>query len=376
VFARLQDGAAMPTTRAVASLLLPASARARVREAFREPPDHYQLLDARLVGRLAGFLFCCAGLIATVLLALDPPTGAIGGAGWIPAGVTVASAFIFGATMVANTRPLPPVLLFGVAVSGPAMLGLLQWLSGRESSYAQLLILSVVWCAVVLPALRLAIAVAGDTIVVFLPMATGDWESEMLPERIATLGIMWALALVCFIHAQRMRNVRRTLRAEAAQADELARVDALTGLGNRRALDEELVVRVALASRTDSPLCALVGDLDGFKQVNDRFGHHDGDRILREVAFTMRDVVRAPDSCFRWGGDEFVVLLSDVTLPAAEEIADRIAATIASRCSTQDGHPVGITLGTAQHIAGQSGSRLLAIADAALLAAKSGARSA
>ncbi|WP_272477674.1 GGDEF domain-containing protein [Baekduia alba] len=354
--------------------MLQPSARARLRGALREAPDHYELLDARLVGRLAGFLFCCAGAIAALLLALDPPTGAVGGAGWPLAGATVALAFAFGGAMVVNRRAFPPVVLFGIALSGPSMLGLLQWLSGRESSYVQLLILSVVWCATVLPARRLAAAVAAGTVVVFLPMATGDWAGEMLPERIATLGIMWSLAVVCFVHANRMRDVRRSLRAEAAEADELARVDALTGLGNRRALDEELVSRVALATRTGTPLCALVGDLDGFKQINDRFGHGVGDEILTSVAWTMKDVVRAPDSCFRWGGDEFVVLLSDVGLAAAEEVADRITTTIASRCSTPDATPVSLTLGTAEHLPGQPPSRLLAIADAALLAAKPGSR--
>ena len=227
----------------------------------------------------------------------------------------------------------------------------------------------------VLPARRLAVVVACDTIVVFLPIASGDWDSAtMLPERIATLSIVWALGLVCLIHATRTRNVRRELRAEADQADELARVDALTGLGNRRALDEALIAQVALTTRTARPLSALVGDLDAFKQINDRHGHHDGDRILREVAATMRDVVRIPDSCFRWGGDEFVVLLPETDLAGAETIADRISTAVATRCATSDGAPVTLTLGCAEHLPGQPGARLLAIADAALLAAKSATR--
>jgi diguanylate cyclase (GGDEF)-like protein len=370
MFDELQDSWQEPTNGDVE----PPSARARLRDAVREAPDHHELLDTRLVGRLAGFLFCCAGLVAGILLALDPPTGAIGGMGWIPAATTVTLAFVFGAVLALNERPLAPVLLFAVALSGPLMLGLLQWLSGGESSYDQLLILSVVWCGVVLPARRLAICVAADTVVVFLPLANRDFTREMLPERIATLGIMWALAFVCLVHATRMRNVRRSLQAEAASADELARIDALTGLGNRRALDDELVARVAAAARSGHPLSALVGDVDGFKGVNDRFGHGEGDRLLSEVAFTMRDVVRAPDSCFRWGGDEFVVLLSDTALHTAEEIATRITTTIASRCFTPDGTPLGVTFGCAEHITGQPPARLLTIADAALLAAKSTAR--
>jgi diguanylate cyclase (GGDEF)-like protein len=370
LFDGLQESGPMPTIRAV----LPPPARARVRGALREAPDHYELLDTRLVGRLAGFLYCAAGGIATVLLALQAPTGAIGDAGWIPASAVVALAFAFGGAMMANQRPLPPIRLFGLALSGPVMLALLQWLTLRESAYVQLLILSVVWCGVVLPARRLLVAVAAETVVVFLPAVTGEWSSGMLAERLATTGIVWSLAAVCLVHATRMRDVRRALHAEAAEADELARVDALTGLGNRRALDEELIARASLASRTGAPLSALVGDLDGFKQVNDRFGHGEGDRILAEVALAIRDVVRTPDSCFRWGGDEFVVLLSDVDVAAAEEIAERITTTIAARCTTPAGAPVCLTLGCAERVAGHAPARLLAIADAALLAAKSGAR--
>jgi diguanylate cyclase (GGDEF)-like protein len=351
--------------------------RARAGALFREAPDHHALLDVRLVGRLAGFLYCCAGLIAAALLALHPPTAAagLGRAGWIPAGVLVTLAFVFGLLMLANRRPLPPVLLFAVALSGPLMLGVLQWLSGPGASFQQILILSVVWCGVVLPARRLFVVLACDTAVIFLPAFGDEWDARlMMPERVATLGIVWALGTVCLIHATRMRDVRRQLRLEAAQADTLARVDALTGLGNRRALDETLVRLVATAMRTGRPLSALVGDLDRFKQINDRHGHHDGDRILREVALSMRDIVRTPDACFRWGGDEFVVLLPDTPLAEAEQVADRISTTVAGRCATATGEAVGITFGCAEHVEHQTGARLLAIADAALLAAKSTAR--
>jgi diguanylate cyclase (GGDEF)-like protein len=352
-------------------------ARARAGALLREAPDHYALLDVRLVGRLAGFLFCCAGVIAASLLALRPPTAAavLGRAGWIPAGVLVVLAFVFGLLMIWNTRPLPPLLLFAVAVSGPMMLAALQWLSGADSPFEQILILSVVWCGVVLPARRLAAIVAIDTLVIFIPAFGASWDaSAMLPGRVATAGIVCALGLVCLIHANRMRDVRRSLRAEADEADTLARVDALTVLGNRRALDETLVRLVAAASRTGRPLSALVGDLDRFKQINDRHGHHDGDRILASVAGVMRDVVRLPDACFRWGGDEFVVLLPDTPLADAETVAERIAATILAGVATAGGEPVRITFGVAERVEHQTGARLLAIADAALLAAKSAQR--
>jgi diguanylate cyclase (GGDEF)-like protein len=367
----------MPTIRPVASRLLTPPARGRARQALRalrEAPDHYALIDQRRAGHLAGFLFCCAGVIAAVMLAFDPPTGPVDD-GWLPAALLILLAFVAGMAMIVNRRMMRTSQLMLVGLSGPAMLGTLQWLAGGDPAYAQLLILSVLWSASVLPPLRLAVIAGLDALVVFLPGLYGK-QDDVLAQDIATIGIVWTLAVCCAVHAERMRRIRRTLVGERLEADELARVDALTGLGNRRALDEALVTQVALAARADRPLSALVGDLDGFKQINDRFGHHDGDRILQDVTRVMRDVVRSPDTCFRWGGDEFVILLAEVDLGGAEEVGARVAAAIADRCTTPDGTPITITLGAAEHTIGQTGSRLLAIADAALLAAKAGTRSA
>jgi diguanylate cyclase (GGDEF)-like protein len=358
----------------VAFRLLPPVVRARVSGALREAPDHYELLDARLLGRLAGFLFCCAAITAALLLAFDPPTGPLGRHGWIAAALIIALALVSGGAMIVNRRVLSARMLMLIALSGPTMIGTVEWLADGRSSYGQLLVLSIVWGGAVLPPLRLVIVALADAFVVFLPVLYGHADDGMLAERLGTIGIVFTLAVVCLAHSARMRDVRRQLLGERAEADELARVDALTGLGNRRALDEALVTQIALASRTGRPLAALVGDLDRFKQINDRFGHHDGDRILREVALVLRDVVRTPDTCFRWGGDEFVILLAEVDLSAADEIGTRISDAVPARCATPDAAPVTITFGTAEHVAGQSGGRLLAIADAALLAEKAGTR--
>jgi diguanylate cyclase (GGDEF)-like protein len=263
-----------------------------------------------------------------------------------------------------------------LALSGPLMLGTLQWLAGSTSPYVQLVILSVVWSGSILHARRLLLVLLADTAVVFLPVVYGDWQSEMLNQRLTTLGITWSLALLCLVWSSHIREIRRTLDAQRVAADELARVDALTGLGNRRALDEALVAQVALAHRSGRPIAALVGDLDDFKRINDVYGHHAGDQLLRDVAAVLGEVVRRPDASFRWGGDEFVVLLGEADEAAAFDVADRIASAIRGRCATPDGTPVTMTIGTAAHAAGTVGVELLADADAALLVAKSGARSA
>jgi diguanylate cyclase (GGDEF)-like protein len=368
----LQIGRPRPTIHEVAHRPHSRRARARARAVLTQDPDHYELLDRHLIGQLAGVLYCCAGLIATVLLALNPPTHALGGMGWVPAGAITAMAFLFGLGMVLNRRVLGPELLLAIALSGPVMLGTLQWLAGSTSAYVQIIILSVVWCGVVLPGPRLILVLAVDSVMVFVPAAYGEWDPGLLPERLATIAIAWVLGFVFLVYAARQRTIRRELHGERQAADVLARVDPLTGLGNRRALDETLMAQVALAERSGRPLAALVGDLDEFKRINDAHGHHAGDILLRDVASVLRDVVRTPDACFRWGGDEFVILLAEVDEADARDVAARVASAVRERCHAPDGSPVMISLGTGLHVAGTLGTALLGAADADMLAAKGG----
>jgi diguanylate cyclase (GGDEF)-like protein len=350
--------------------LITPGARARLRAVVAEDADHYELLDRRLVGRLAGFLYCCAGLIAIALLGLNPPTQAIGGLGWVPAATITALAFLFGVGMVVNQRILGTRLLLAIALSGPVMLATLQWLAGSGSAYMQIIILSVVWCGVVLSGPRLALVLVADTAMVFLPAAYGDWNGALLPERIATTALAWVLGFVCLVYAARQRAIRRGLRAQRQAADDLARVDELTGLGNRRALDEALDVQVALAERTGRPLAALVADLDRFKDINDLYGHQAGDVLLRRVAGVLRDVVRIPDACFRWGGDEFVIVLPGSDRVTAEEVLDRMAEAVPAVCETEDGRPVTLTYGCAEFEEGMTMDDAMALADLSLLGNK------
>ncbi len=109
-----------------------------------------------------------------------------------------------------------------------------------------------------------------------------------------------------------------------------ARTDELTGLGNRRAFNEQAEQDVARALRYGEPLALLILDLSGFKRVNDRLGHAAGDDALRAVADALRATARVGDRLFRWGGDEFAVLLSHADALAARLAASRIAEAIAS----------------------------------------------
>lgn len=118
-------------------------------------------------------------------------------------------------------------------------------------------------------------------------------------------------------------------RNRAKAMEQLSNIDTLTQLRNRPYFDSKFSQDWKLCSRTHSPLSILMLDLDSFKTLNDRYGHAFGDTCLKEVASTMTKVIqRETDTLARYGGDEFVVLLPDTSLRAAEIIADKLVKNI------------------------------------------------
>jgi two-component system cell cycle response regulator len=156
----------------------------------------------------------------------------------------------------------------------------------------------------------------------------------------------------------------------------LARRDALTGLPNRRALEEELVREVARAARAAAPLSAVVLDVDRFKLVNDGHGHAAGDAVLVEIARRAALALRSGDLLGRLGGEEFAALLPGADLAAAVEVAERIRSRVAAEPIAAAGRALAVTvsLGCAALALGEDGAALLARADARLYDAKRGGR--
>lgn len=105
--------------------------------------------------------------------------------------------------------------------------------------------------------------------------------------------------------------------------------DAMTGLLNRRKVDEELTAELSRARRYGRPLAVLMMDIDHFKKVNDTHGHHAGDQVIRYVATTAKACLRTSDFMGRYGGEEFVVVLPEVGVEGAQVVAERIRAKIA-----------------------------------------------
>lgn len=114
------------------------------------------------------------------------------------------------------------------------------------------------------------------------------------------------------------------LRARLHLEHQLARTDALTGILNSRAFVEHMGYIIALAKRDKAPLSLAFIDLDDFKQINDRHGHSEGDRVLLTVGETLRESIRRTDTAARLGGDEFVLLLPVTDAAAASTLVDKI----------------------------------------------------
>jgi diguanylate cyclase (GGDEF)-like protein len=164
----------------------------------------------------------------------------------------------------------------------------------------------------------------------------------LLPRRVA-LGVACAAALVAAAAAQLATGhdprigflthsvmylyivlVTTELDRERRKLLRQSRIDDLTGFHNWRALREQLRDRIALAKRTGRPLTVLMLDLDGFKRVNDLYGHAAGNQLLRDTASFIRATTRLGDGLFRFGGDEFVILLPDTDASGGAVVAERV----------------------------------------------------
>lgn len=164
---------------------------------------------------------------------------------------------------------------------------------------------------------------------------------------------------------------------QAAQVRHLAQHDVLTGLPNRALFKELLDGAVARGRRRGTQLAALFIDLDGFKQINDSFGHDTGDDVLREVSRRLRATIRAGDRAARMGGDEFYVLADDIESPeAAARMAQRVLDALAAPLLVGgQEHALSASVGIAVFPRdGDSSEELLKRADVAMYRAKNGGR--
>ena len=153
-----------------------------------------------------------------------------------------------------------------------------------------------------------------------------------------------------------------------------ARTDALTGLLNRRALEEFAQLELKRGDRFATPLSAILCDIDHFKSINDRDGHAAGDRVIRAVGERLRAELRETDAFGRWGGEEFIAILPDTPAAAAQVLAERMRAAIEAGPVGDGGPRVTVSLGVAQRAPGGEWDLLVKAADEALYRAKAQGR--
>lgn len=162
---------------------------------------------------------------------------------------------------------------------------------------------------------------------------------------------------------------RQGLHARLATLTELATVDPVSGLFNRRYLETRLEAEVERARRQRQDLALLLIDIDDFKRVNDTRGHLEGDRILRDVADLLRDGVRIFDVCARYGGEEFVIVMPAASALVAQQVAERIRQRV-ERSFSNDSPPVTVSVGVGMLDSATTADELIDVADRALIAAK------
>ncbi|MBE0672253.1 MAG: GGDEF domain-containing protein [Anaerolineales bacterium] len=173
------------------------------------------------------------------------------------------------------------------------------------------------------------------------------------------------------------RNKQIEMDAVMVQASEVAHVDPLTFLVNRRTIIKELQDEVMRAERYHSMLSVSVVDVDNFKAVNDTFGHPIGDEVLRQVAHQLRESIRHPDMVGRYGGEEFLIILPNSDSAAASEQAARLCKQVRETVVRVKENEVNITLsvGVAQFRVGvDTWDTLLNNADNAMYEAKKNGR--
>jgi two-component system cell cycle response regulator len=175
--------------------------------------------------------------------------------------------------------------------------------------------------------------------------------------------------------AIQVKRLQDQLRDRNAELDQVSRTDALTGLHNRRHLDEVLTLRHAEARRHQEPLSLLLLDIDHFKNVNDTHGHPAGDMVLCEFAHRLSNEIRIGDIAGRWGGEEFLVILPRTDLTGALEVAERIRAAFAATPLTAGAAHITVTV-SGGCCAGpcESPEELLRLADKGLYEAKATGR--
>jgi diguanylate cyclase (GGDEF)-like protein len=212
----------------------------------------------------------------------------------------------------------------------------------------------------------LGTAITALTVWAIIPYST-------LGYRAAEIGISVDALLLSIALAEYIRRTQR----EKVQAQQLARIDMLTSLNNRRAFAEISMPLWHNAVRHQQKLCVILLDIDKFKNINDNYGHTAGDKVLQKVASVLNTIVREGDVLARWGGEEFAIMLPQTSLAQAFNMAERIRENISDLQILHDNAVIKTTvsIGVAERDDNtDSIDKLFTVADVKLYQAKESGR--
>jgi diguanylate cyclase (GGDEF)-like protein len=324
-----------------------------------------EIRDERpLAGRLTGVVYVVAPASVAALLAFPNVETH---AAWLVALIAAAAAAwgVACLTLVDWMR-FPGWAAHASTLSGVAATTVVAALTGAGDSPARLmLLLPLVFTAAFFPPAEAR---------PYFPVVVAAWSSPLLYDRDALdtdlVAEMLVVVPVCFLISFLMIEVKRQMVLLRGRADELARLDPLTGLANRRALTEALAQSVGGRRITDRG-ALLVLDVDDFKTVNTDHGHPGGDAALIAVATALRATAREIDLPARLGGDEFALIVRDADRAGMAALADRVLDAVRRADTGLPGVRLQASVGWALCPEdASSAEELLAAADRALLSAK------
>jgi len=264
-------------------------------QGIRQPGSSY-FLDVLLIAFLGAALF---------LAERTRRWGNVPRAAYILAGSLLILTWFTFLLFPAWLLPITPLLFLPILIVGSAVGGLATFLI---SALASLSLLAAWYLA----------SPGGE---VLLPNST---ISALQPFVLGQIALHQIMAILLYGFSRHNELSIKRLRQQTEKLAEMAHTDPLTGLANRRHLIEQLDREFTRARRYQRPLSLLYLDLDGFKAINDHFGHLFGDEILRNAAVSMRSVLRTTDLLARIGGDEFAVLLPETTIKGAMGVANKL----------------------------------------------------
>src|SRR4051794_12829746 len=316
--------------------------------------------DETVRARAQGGFFVFGGILALVSLLLPHATAVM------DSGIAVmgALACVSGTLLLFLPQVMPPQLLTGVLACGNLLISLgIYFTQSTTSVYALLYVWVGFQAAYFLPRSHAVAHVLGTafTYSVALACVPGADRSQRV---LLMFGVVAVIALMVVVLRERVDRL-------IARLADAARTDALTGLLNRRGFQELMEVETERALRSSRPLAILVGDLDHFKHLNDRYGHAAGDEALRRFAEIASAASRRIDAVARIGGEEFALLLPETEQHAAYLLAERLRRAVKEPGAARDGELPTVSFGVASfpsHAA--DAAALMHAADQALYAAK------